>query len=172
MIEIILTVVFLILIFGAIYSKNVFKNEKFQIYDHPCVKKEEKTCYSDPLTTAKCWITKAFPCPKDNGSFMQCTNNYKRDINIADCLERTYYYSSKDERLSETCVYGKNVPDQPSGKEIGKPYPMGPKTPQKITGSVFPFAVKPNDNTGTPSIFPRVNTWRNRDLPNGLLVSL
>jgi len=120
-------------------------NEKFQIYNRNCLDKMKDSCYNDPLTLAKCWATKDFPCPMNNGSYMQCTNNYKRDVNIADCLERTYYYSPKDERLSEKCVY-KNV---------------------------FPFAVKKDipDNT-QPSIFPRVNMWRNDDLPNGFFVAL
>ena len=76
---------------------------------------------------------------------MQCTNNFKRDVNIADCLERTYYYSAKDERLSEKCVYK----------------------------DVFPFAVKKDiPNPNTPSIFPRINMWRNEELPDGFMVSL
>lgn len=121
------------------------KDEDFQINPEPCVKKIEKNCYNDPLTLDKCWHTKAFPCPKDNGSYMQCTNNFKRDVNIADCLERTYYYSAKDERLSEKCVYK----------------------------DVFPFAVKKDiPNPNTPSIFPRINMWRNEELPDGFMVSL
>jgi hypothetical protein len=69
---------------------------------------------------------------------MQCTNNFKREVNIADCLERSYYYSRANERLSEKCVY-KNV---------------------------FPFAVKtPAESTSKPTIFPRVNIFRNKELP-------
>jgi len=162
---------FLLIILAAYHSKNIFQNEKFQIYDTPCLKTLEKSCYNDPQTTAKCWQTKAFPCPKDNGSYQQCTNNYKRDVNIADCLERSYYYSSKDERLSEICVYGKNDSNEPKGKNIGKIYSSTPK-PLNLTGKVFPFAVHPIPNTSTPSIFPRVNVWRNKDLPNNFLVSL
>jgi hypothetical protein len=104
--------------------------EKFSISDIKC--------YNDPLTLAKCHITKKNPCPDKNGSFMQCTNNFKREVNIADCLERSYYYSQANERLSEKCIY-KNV---------------------------FPFAVKkPEESTSKPTIFPRVNIFRNKELP-------
>jgi len=129
----------------VMYPRRKKENEKFQIYDRPCLKKIEESCYNDPLSSAKCWATKAFPCPKDNGSYMQCTNNFKRDVNIEDCLERTYYYSPEDERLSEKCVYKK----------------------------VFPFAVKKDipDNT-SPSIFPRVNMWRNDDIVDNFFVAL
>ena len=127
------------------YINKKIKKENFQIYKKPCVKNITEKCYNDPLTLDKCWLTKEFPCPRYNGSYMQCTNNYKRDVNIANCLERTYYYSPKDERLSKKCVY-KNV---------------------------FPFAVKKNiPNPSNPSIFPRVNVWRNEDLPNGFMVNL
>ena len=139
---IILLSILIITILVKLYTSNT---EKFQIYNRPCLNKIENNCYNDPLTTAKCWSTKAFPCPKDNGSFMQCTNNFKRNANIADCLERSYYYSSKDERNSEKCAY-KNI---------------------------FPFAIKKNiENPSLPSIFPRVNYWRNKDLPNDFFVSL
>jgi hypothetical protein len=119
--------------------------EKFQIYKKPCLKELEKKCFNDPLTSAKCHITKYDPCPKNNGSYMQCTNNFKHPVNIADCLERSYYYSAPNERLSEKCVYKK----------------------------VFPFAVnKPQESTSQPSIFPRVNIQRNKDIPNNFFVNL
>jgi len=138
---ILLTIITIIILFQNKY----INNEKFQIHKRSCLKNIEKKSYNDPLTTAKCWITKDWPCPKDNGSFIQCTNNYKHPVNIADCLERSYYYSSKDERLSEKSVYKK----------------------------VFPFALKKNiPNTSTPSIFPRINTWRNNDFPNQFLVDV
>lgn len=126
--------------------------EVFQIENSSCMDQLENQCYNDPLTLAKCWATKAFPCPKDNGSYMQCTNNYPREVNIADCLERSYYYSSKDERLSEKCVYGDN---------------------KKLKGKIFPFALKKDipDNT-EPSIFPRVNMWRNDNLQNNFFVAI
>jgi len=168
MIEILLVFLF-VLVIGVFYSKKIYKDEKFQINHSPCLKKLETKCYNDPQTNAKCWATKAFPCPKDNGSYMQCTNNFKRYANIADCLERSYYYSSKDERLSETCVYGKNRPVSPSGKDIGKVY-SSEKPKWEMNGSIFPFAVQKLEDTHIPSIFPRVNTWRNKDLPNGFLV--
>lgn len=133
------SIIIIILFLFIFTSCNQKKDEKFQVYHKPCVTKLENKCYNDPLTLDKCWITKDWPCPRYNGSFMQCTNNYKRDVNIADCLERTYYYSAKDERLSEKCVYK----------------------------DVFPFALKKDipDNT-KPSIFPRVNMWRNEELPD------
>ena len=130
--NIILFIIFIIVILAIVCSDKVF-GEKFQINNTGCL----GNCQNDPLTQAKCWQTKAFPCPKDNGSFTQCSNNFKRDVNIADCLERTYYYSQADERLSEKCVYEKT----------------------------FPFAVKPLESTETPSIFPRINVWRNDDIP-------
>ena len=118
---------FMLFIISQCYKKY---GEKFGISDIKC--------YNDPLTLAKCHITKESPCPDKNGSFMQCTNNFKREVNIADCLERSYYYSRGNERLSEKCVYK----------------------------DVFPFAVKkPAESTSKPSIFPRVNIFRNKELP-------
>jgi hypothetical protein len=126
---------FVLFIINQCY-KNPVKNksgEKFAINDVRNMK-----CYNDPLTLAKCHITKEMPCPDKNGSFMQCTNNFKREVNIADCLERSYYYSPGGERLSEKCIY----------KEV------------------FPFAVKtPTESTSKPTIFPRVNIFRNKSLP-------
>jgi len=125
---------------------NRMTREKFQIYKKKCVKDIEKNCYNDPLTTAKCWTTKKFPCPRLNGSYQQCTNNFKHKVNIANCLERSYYYSPKDERLSERCVYGKQ-------------------------GKVFPFAVKKTiPNPYKPSIFPRVNVYRNDSIDDNFFV--
>ena len=142
MIYILLILLFLIIIFGTCQK---FKGEQFQIYQSPCLKKLEKKCFNDPLTLAKCHITKEDPCPSANGSFMQCTNNFKHNVNIADCLERSYYYSAPNERLSEKCVYKK----------------------------VFPFAIKKfPESTSTPSIFPRVNIYRNKDLPNNFFVNM
>lgn len=111
--------------------------QKIYIIRGETFKTDEIKCYNDPLTLAKCHITKENPCPDKNGSFMQCTNNFKREVNIADCLERSYYYSKANERLSEKCIY-KNV---------------------------FPFAIKkPQESTSNPSIFPRINIYRNKDL--------
>lgn len=140
---IIVTIIALMLVLMPKSPKK--KDEKFQIHHTNCLKQLENKCYNDPLTTAKCWATKDFPCPKYNGSYQQCTNNFKHQVNIADCLERSYYYSPEDERLSEKCVYKK----------------------------VFPFAVKKDipDNT-QPSIFPRVNMWRNDSIDDGFFVNV
>ena len=143
--NIIIPIIIIFIMFLFIFIQCSKGGEKFQIYNQPCAQKIEKKCYNDPLSLDKCWITKEWPCPRYNGTHMQCTNNYKRDINIADCLERSYEYASKDERVSEKCAY----------KDI------------------FPFAVKKDiPNTSTPSIFPRVNMWRNKDLPNNFFDSL
>jgi len=139
-------VIAILIIMIVAYNKTT--GEPFQIFKRPCLKKMEKSCYNDPLTTAKCWTTKDFPCPYQNGSYQQCTNNFKHDVNIANCLERSYYYSADDERLSERCVYGK-------------------------TGKVYPFAVKQNiPNPYKPSIFPRVNVFRNDEIDNNFFVNL
>ena len=138
-------IAFLIII---IIQYNKTFNEKFQIFKRKCLKDIEKNCYNDPLTTAKCWTTKEFPCPWQNGSYQQCTNNFKHDVNIANCLERSYYYSANDERLSEKCVYGK-------------------------TGKVYPFAVKKTiPNPSKPSIFPRVNYFRNDSIDDNFFVNV
>lgn len=125
---------FFIFIINEYYKKS---KEKMTEEDTSGKKKSGRkinNCYNDPLTLAKCHITKENPCPDKNGSFMQCTNNFKRDVNIADCLERSYYYSPADERLSEKCIYKNN----------------------------FPFAMKiPVESVSKPSIFPRVNIFRN-----------
>jgi len=121
------------------------KNEKFQIYNKPCVKNITQSCYNEPLRSDKCWATQVFPCPKYNGSYMQCTNNFIHPVNMTNCQERSYEYAPKDERLSEKCVYQ----------------------------NVFPFAVKKDiPNNTTPSIFPRVNMWRNDSIDDGFFVSL
>jgi len=131
------------IIFLSIFSilfiiSQLFKKSGEKFDDNDDDDKKDLKCYNDPLTLAKCHITKEMPCPDKNGSFMQCTNNFKREVNIADCLERSYYYSPADERLSEKCVY-KNE---------------------------FPFAVKiPIESTSKPTIFPRVNIFRNNSLP-------
>jgi hypothetical protein len=130
-------IIFLSIFFILFFISQLFKRSGEKFDDNDDDKKDLK-CYNDPLTLAKCHITKEMPCPDKNGSFMQCTNNFKREVNIADCLERSYYYSPADERLSEKCVY-KNE---------------------------FPFAVKiPIESTSKPTIFPRVNIFRNNSLP-------
>lgn len=144
MIYILLIILIFIIALGVGCGNKYLKGEKFQIYNRPCLKKLEKNCFNDPLTLAKCHITKEDPCPAANGSYMQCTNNFKHDVNIANCLERSYYYSAPNERLSEKCVYKK----------------------------VFPFATKKYQSTSTPSIFPRVNIYRNKDLPNNFFVNM
>lgn len=145
MIYILLILLIIIIAWCVGCGNKYFKNEKFQIYNRPCLKKLEKKCFNDPLTLAKCHITKKDPCPSANGSFMQCTNNFKHDVNIANCLERSYYYSGPNERLSEKCVYKK----------------------------VFPFAIKrPTESTSSPSIFPRINIYRNKDIPNNFFVNM
>lgn len=123
--------------------KNIYSNrngnENFNIS-----KINVEKCYSSPLTRAKCYQTDYYPCPKKNGSFMQCTNNFKHKTNIANCYERTYYFSPYKQRLSKKCVYNKE----------------------------FPFAIKKtNYNPYTPSIFPRVNIWRDDNLDNNFFIN-
>ena len=136
-------IIIFILIFIFILGGRYYY-EKFQPYQNNFLKGLEKKCYSNPLTSAKCYITKSWPCPKDNGSYKQCTNNFRRVVNIADCSERSYHYSPKDERLSEKCIYKK----------------------------INPFTTcNTKYNPNNPSIFPRVNYWRNDLIDNNFFLN-
>ena len=136
-------IIFLIIL--AFVRSYVSNTESFQIYNTPQVNCLSKGCQSNPLTGAKCWNTKYFPCPWKDGSYMQCTNNFNRKVNIANCNERSYEYSQPDERLSEKCVYN----------------------------NVFPFKVeKSKYKPNTPSLFPRVNHWRNDSILNNFFINV
>lgn len=137
-------VVLVILAFIRFYLNSNLP-EMFQVYNTPQVNCLTKGCQSTPLTGAQCWNTKYFPCPWKDGSYMQCTNNFKRKVNIANCNERSYEVSQPDEKVSEKCVYN----------------------------NVFPFAVKKsNYKPNTPSLFPRVNHWRNDSIYNNFFINV
>ena len=127
----ILIVVILILIIIVLafvirkQQQNYKENEKFQAYNT-----KQINCYNTPLSNPKCFNTRYSPCPNKNGSLMQCTNNFKHKVNIGNCYNNSYYYSPKNEQLSEKCVYK----------------------------SVFPFKInKTNYNPYKPSVFQRIN---------------
>ena len=142
----ILMIIFiLVAIKNPVYLGGSQNKENFQLYHNKFMKCLEKNCYNTPLTGAQCQMTKNCPCPRLNGSYMQCTDNFKHKVNIANCRERSYYYSPHSERLSEKCVY-KNV---------------------------FPFMLKKEKyNPYTPSVFPRINVWRNDSLDNNFFVKV
>ena len=140
---IVILIIAVLVFFRVYYTPG--NSEMFQIYNTPQVKCLTGACESNPLSSAKCWNQKYFPCPWTDGSYMQCTNNFKRKVNSANCNERSYEYSQPDERLSEKCVYN----------------------------NVFPFKLKKNKyKPNTPSIFPRVNRWRNDSIENNFFVNV
>ena len=94
----ILMIIFvLVLIKNPVYLGNTQK-EDFQLYHNPFMSCLEKNCYNTPITGAQCQMTKKCPCPRLNGSYMQCTDNFKHEVNIANCKERSYYYIQKNTR--------------------------------------------------------------------------
>jgi len=96
-----------------------------------------------PPTTYQCYLGTYRPCPAWNGSYAQCTNNFQHKVNIARCRERSYEYSPFDERLCESCVYN----------------------------NYNPFEIKNMGmNPYAPSIFPRVNMWRNSNIVDNFFI--
>ena len=140
----ILIIVILSFIVKKQVQNQIKKDEKFQAYHNKQIKCLEKNCYNTPLSNPKCYMTTFSPCPSKNGSFMQCTNNFRHKVNIGNCFNNSYYYSPKNEQLSEKCVYK----------------------------SVFPFKInKTKYNPYKPSVFQRINIWRNKNLNNDFFLN-
>jgi len=100
-------------------------------------------CRTAPQNSYQCSLTQYRPCPSWNGSYAQCTNNFQHKVNIANCSERSFYYSPYDERLSQKCVYK----------------------------HIHPFAVKERTyNPSNPSVFPRVGLWRGNTITGNFFI--
>jgi hypothetical protein len=99
-------------------------------------------CKIPVLRADRCYETKKPLCPQYDGTYIQCTNNIIPPYNVVNCNSRAVEVSIPDERLSEKCLYTDryDLINYKKYFEDSKYYP------------------------NSPSIFPRVNLWRNEDL--------
>jgi len=69
-------------------------------------------CQIPTLTMEKCFFNEHYQCPKYNGSYSQCTNNYipKPNQNNCECRNRTFEMCPKPFKVSEKCVYSNDYP--------------------------------------------------------------
>jgi len=67
-------------------------------------------CQVPTLTMDKCFNNEYHECPKYNGSYDQCTNNYipKPNQNNCECRNRTFEMCPHPYKVSEKCVYQNN----------------------------------------------------------------
>ena len=64
-------------------------------------------CQVPTLSSDKCFFTEFQECPRYNGSYLQCTNNYipKPDQNNCKCNNRTFEMCPSPFKISEKCYY-------------------------------------------------------------------
>lgn len=72
-------------------------------------KRNLEACQVPTLNSDKCFFTQYQECPRYNGSYSQCTNNYipKPDQNNCDCQNRTFEMCPSPYKISEKCYYDK-----------------------------------------------------------------
>ena len=64
-------------------------------------------CQVPTLSSDKCFFTEFQECPKYNGSYLQCTNNYipKPNQNNCKCHNRAFELCPSPFKISEKCYY-------------------------------------------------------------------
>jgi hypothetical protein len=101
-----------------------------------------KECQIPVLRSDRCFETKKQLCPQYDGTYLQCSNNILPPYNVVNCNSRAVEVSVPSERLSEKCLYN-NLNESIKYKR---------------------YYNDSNYYPNNPSIFPRVNLWRNDDL--------
>jgi hypothetical protein len=68
---------------------------------------ENKNCQVPTLNTDQCYNTRFWECPRFNGSYKQCTNNYmpKEPTGRCDCRNRTFEMCPEKYKVSDKCIY-------------------------------------------------------------------
>lgn len=66
-----------------------------------------RKCQVPTLGTEKCFWSQYQECPRYNGSYQQCTNNYipKNGTGRCDCRNRTFEMCPSPYKVSDKCVY-------------------------------------------------------------------
>jgi hypothetical protein len=97
--------IFLILFIILYYIKN-YKLDSFINVKNLNFKLLNK-CQVPTLDTYQCYLSKYYECPIENGSYLQCTNNYlpKPTEGNCDCSNRTFEMCPYPFKLSENCYY-------------------------------------------------------------------
>lgn len=84
-------------------------------------------CQSGALTSQQCWEQRVFKCPRYNGSYKQCTNNYVPE-------PRSNYCSCTGFR--DVCPWPYELNSTCFNKEVGNPIPKEFKHPVLIENNV------------------------------------
>ena len=107
--------VLIILIVSIIYGSKDMKIENFNPYLYEpykrkgldsylaCQKKALQKCQIPTVPSSTCFMTQYYRCPKYNGSYDQCTNNYASLDQICECENRGFLECPYPYKLSEKC---------------------------------------------------------------------
>lgn len=89
--------------YTGITKKEIFKPAGLNYIQKRMLNK----CQVPTLTMAKCFENEYNECPKYNGSYKQCTNNYipKPNTNNCECRNRTFEMCPEPYKISPKCYY-------------------------------------------------------------------
>jgi hypothetical protein len=107
----ILLFIVIIIVFILLNYYNIKKNDNFiPIGLNHVENKILNKCQVPTLTMDKCFFNEYYECPKYNGTYKQCTNNYipKPTNNNCECRNRTFEMCPSPYKISEKCIYSNN----------------------------------------------------------------
>ncbi len=109
---VLLLIVGIYLVYICVTKSNNFFLKKDNFKPAGLNSKENKflnNCQVPTLNSDQCFWTQYQECPRYNGSYMQCTNNYipKPNQNNCKCNNRTFEMCPKPFKISEKCYYNK-----------------------------------------------------------------
>ncbi len=127
--------VFLLLLIVIVFG-NKFQLEGFQTQIQndledffACQARALDKCQVPTLSTSQCFWSEYYKCPKYNGSYAQCTNNYRSLDKICECQNRGFEVCPYPYKISEKCyqeaLQGCKSPTLPQQKYSGENLRVG-----------------------------------------------
>jgi len=103
---IIIIILFLVYLYSILKTDTSVKSDDFRPAGINYIEKKMlDECRVPTLTGDKCFFTEYNRCPRYNGSYDQCTNNYipEPNQNNCPCNNRTFEMCPKQFKISEKC---------------------------------------------------------------------
>ena len=108
-----LLIAFIILFVAIISSQLHFFSNKPENFSNylSCQNQVLDMCRVPTLNSDKCFLSEFDKCPRYNGSYMQCTNNYKSLDQVCECQNRGFEVCPLHYKVSEKC-YQENLAEK------------------------------------------------------------
>lgn len=103
-------IIFIFIILSSIkkYTNNkLLDNTSEQSNYFECQKNALLNCQIPTVSQKNCYLSKYYKCPKVNGTYLQCTNNYWSYDNVCKCENRTFEMCPYPYKIDGVCYQKK-----------------------------------------------------------------